>query len=165
MKHGYNITGKRKPEYKAWDAMIQRCLNPNDARYARYGGRGITVCAQWRTFCNFIADLGDKPIDTSLGRKDNSGNYSCGKCEDCLSHGWAINARWETPFQQQNNTSRSHFIDFRGQRVTLAQAARMNGWPYEVIPGRLRIGWELERAVTVPWPAKKGALSKPKLFA
>lgn len=156
-KHGYNQTGKRKPEYKAWDAVIQRCTNPNDARYPDYGGRGIYVCERWMDFCGFIEDLGDRPDGTSLGRINNDGHYSCGQCEQCRMHGREMNCRWETPLQQMNNTRRSHYIEFKGERITLAEAGRRLGWPYGIIHGRLNIGWPLEKALSVPWPAKKGA--------
>jgi hypothetical protein len=37
------------PEYIAWKAMKQRCYDPNFIHYRYYGGRGITVCEEWRT--------------------------------------------------------------------------------------------------------------------
>src|ERR1043166_7168154 len=52
--HGWSS----RPEYNVWAAMKDRCLNPNTANYANYGGRGITVCERWMTFENFIADMG-----------------------------------------------------------------------------------------------------------
>lgn len=39
--------------YRTWDAMLARCYNPEKAAYARYGGRGVTVCEEWKTFQNF----------------------------------------------------------------------------------------------------------------
>lgn len=156
IKHGYNQVGKRKPEYKAWDAVIQRCTNAQDARYSDYGGRGISVCGRWMDFCNFIEDLGDRPDGTSLGRINNNGHYSCGKCEQCWMNEWPANCRWETPIQQQNNTRRNHVVEWNGKRLTLAQLGREVGLPYHVIPTRLSHGWSLQEAVTVPWPAKKG---------
>ena len=53
--HGQVKTGA----YNSWYAMKQRCLNPNNINYARYGGRGITVCERWLKFENFYADMGD----------------------------------------------------------------------------------------------------------
>ena len=39
--------------YKVWANMIQRCTNTKHNRYHRYGGRGISVCDEWRN--NFQA--------------------------------------------------------------------------------------------------------------
>jgi len=97
-KHGYaSRGGKRSPEYRAWDAMKQRCLNPNANRFEDYGGRGITVCDSWMTFDNFLADMGEKPepkSQYSLDRIGNDGNYEPG------------NTRWATRSEQQKNRPR-----------------------------------------------------------
>ena len=71
--------------------MRQRCLNPNRPDYPRYGGRGITICEQWSSFNQFLADMGERPPGTSLDRKDNEAGYEPGNC------------RWATPMQQTAN--------------------------------------------------------------
>lgn len=50
--------------------MIERCENPKHVHYHRYGGRGIQVCKRWRTFENFLTDLGPRPQHHTLGRSD-----------------------------------------------------------------------------------------------
>ena len=55
--------------------MKQRCLNHKHARFADYGGRGITVCDRWLEFKNFVADMGERPDNRSLDRIDNDGPY------------------------------------------------------------------------------------------
>jgi hypothetical protein len=76
-KHGLRHT----PEYPIWKTMKQRCVNPNDKSFPDYGGRGISVAAEWMTFENFYRDVGPRPSDGhSIDRIDNNGNYQPGNC-------------------------------------------------------------------------------------
>lgn len=81
------------PTYRSHQAMIQRCTNPRNDKYAYYGAAGITVCDRWRqSFFNFLADMGERPEGTSIDRwPDPAGNYEPGNC------------RWATPKQQGEN--------------------------------------------------------------
>lgn len=86
---------KVKKTYWTWKAMLRRCFNEDDASYANYGGRGITVCKRWLTFANYEKDLEELPgAGDSVDRIDNDGDY-------CPS-----NCRWATR-QQQNVNSRA----------------------------------------------------------
>lgn len=86
--------------YYIWADMVARCTRPTHARYVDYGGRGITVCEQWRKFDGFYADMGDRPDGLSLDRKDNNAGYSPGNC------------RWATPSEQMKNR-RGHGVEYR----------------------------------------------------
>src|ERR1039458_8497789 len=64
-KHGH--AGNRRlgrapsPTYTSWRAMLHRCRNSANDDWQSYGGRGITVCERWRSFENFLVDMGEKP--------------------------------------------------------------------------------------------------------
>ena len=79
--HGHSVGGKYSRTYRSWEAIIQRCTNTKSKDYIRYGGRGIKVCKRWLKFPGFLEDMGERPRDTSIERKDNDGNYEPGNCE------------------------------------------------------------------------------------
>jgi len=79
--HGHTRGRKQTRAYRIWNGMRQRCFNPNNPAYADYGGRGITVCENWRDdFESFFADMLDPPLGLTLDRIDNDGNYEPGNC-------------------------------------------------------------------------------------
>lgn len=94
-KHGHarGDNGKPTTTYRTWHSMLQRCLNENTGQYEDYGGRGITVCDRWRSFENFLADMGEKPSGLTLDRIDVNGNYELSNCRWATQHEQAINKR------------------------------------------------------------------------
>jgi hypothetical protein len=75
-KHGYAKT----PTYISWLHMVSRCTNSRRKDWKFYGGAGVMVCKRWLNFENFLADLGPRPLGTSLGRFGDVGNYKPGNC-------------------------------------------------------------------------------------
>jgi len=93
LQHGHARFPQHTPEYNSWQAMRQRCLNPNYHHFKDYGGRGVSICRRWiDSFEAFLEDMGPKPSSKhSLDRKRANGNYTPGNC------------RWATPSEQANN--------------------------------------------------------------
>lgn len=132
-KHGMDGT----PTYNAWAHMLARCRNPKTQGFARWGGRGITVCERWLSFENFFADMGKKPSGKSLDRIDNDGNYEPGNC------------RWATRRAQSGNQERSLRFEWNGQKRTLSDLAHEHKVPRRKVYQRLLSGWTLQEALTI----------------
>lgn len=113
--HGFSKPGKVHPLYRVWLSMRERCNNPHNKHYKWYGGRGVSVCAEWDDFEVFKRDMGDRPAGRSLDRIDNDGPY----CKD--------NCRWATKQEQVWNTSKARWIEFNGDRKVLSEWARHFG--------------------------------------
>jgi hypothetical protein len=149
--HGYSGT----PLYAVWNAMIARCYRPSQDRYPYYGGRGITVCDEWKIPANFLAWAvahGYQP-GLQIDRKDNDGPYSPENC------------RWATRIEQRNNTTLNTFVTAFGETKTLAQWERdpRCGVKRQALWMRLyQYCWDPEIAIMAPKyvrsrPAKKWA--------
>ena len=133
--HGMSKT----PEFKIWIDMRRRCTNPDRHDYANYGGRGITVCKEWLdSFENFYADMGNKPKNRFLERRDNNGPYSK---ENCY---------WADRKTQARNTRTNRFFFFRGKKRSLVEVAEILNISPATISSRLYRGWSEERALSEP---------------
>lgn len=137
--------GKSKSRlFPIWQSIKQRCENPSNHAYDRYGGRGIMVCKEWsNSFISFEhwayengynenAERGECTID----RIDVNGNYEPSNC------------RWITSKKQQSNKRSNVFLDFRGESLTVAEWARRTGLSHSTILGRMKRGWSVEKALT-----------------
>jgi hypothetical protein len=119
--------------YRVWNCMNQRCFNQKAQKYENWGGRGISVCEEWRTFAPFQewALSNGYSEGLTLDRKDNDGNY----CPD--------NCRWSTYAEQNRNRRGNRWITFGGKTQVLEDWAkdldiaacnlinRLNKWPLE----------------------------------
>lgn len=129
--------------YRIWAGMIGRCRVKSNAAYARYGANGITVCARWLDFRNFLEDMGECADGMSIDRVDNEKGYEPGNC------------RWATAVQQARNQRGNKWIDIHGDVRTLAEWCELKGMPYFSVARRLRRGWSVERALNEPLDQRK----------
>lgn len=138
--HGHWIGGNASKIYNAWCHMIQRCTNVDDIGYKNYGGRGIKVCKRWRSFPNFLEDMGEPPTKKhSIHRIDNEGDYNKDNCE------------WATKKQQARNRRNNHLITFNGKTQCVSELAEETRIPYNTLWARIyKLGWSVEKALTTP---------------
>jgi len=120
--------------------MIQRCTNPNNTAYARYGGAGIKVCKRWReSFVAFLSDMGRKPAAAhSIERIDGKGHYEPGNCV------------WATVAEQNRNQQRTHTLTIDGVSRCLQDWSKVAGISPQGISYRLKHGMDPKQAVMTP---------------
>lgn len=129
------------PEYVAWNNMIARCHHEDNPQWHNYGGRGITVCDEWRkSFDRFLEDVGMRPTpDHSIERIENDSIYE------------KSNVRWATRREQGANRRNNRHVTIDGHRLTVTQACDR----YRVVSPttachRLAKGWSDEAALLQP---------------
>ena len=123
-------------EYRIWRGVVQRCHNENHDHYDKYGGRGIVMCAEWRSdFMIFLRDMGPRPsAKHTLDRKDNDQGY------------YKENCRWATVLEQQNNKRTNLYFEFDGEIKTLAEWCRELNLNREAMVYRIKNGMSFEDA-------------------
>jgi hypothetical protein len=132
-RHGLS----RSYENRVWCNMLTRCTNPNATGYNHYGGRGISVCAEWQSsFALFLQDMGPAPTKKhSIERRDNEKGYDRSNCY------------WATRKDQMRNTRRSKMVTFRGETKNLSAWCEELGLSYWTIHSRIhKLGWSAEDA-------------------
>jgi hypothetical protein len=88
-KHG----GWQKSSYNTWRAMLRRCTIPEDKDFPRYGARGIAVCAEWKDYARFVADMGEPEEGQTLDRIDGAKGYYKENCRWASGHVQAVNTK------------------------------------------------------------------------
>lgn len=127
-KHGWYGTRV----YNIWRLMIDRCENPNCPQYDNYGGRGISLCREWRespqSFCEWTIENGYADR-LSIDRIDVNGDYEPSNC------------RWITMDEQQTNKRNNVLITYKGKTQCVAEWARELGVTQQNLYVRIRAGW------------------------
>ena len=127
IKHGQKGTRL----YDIWRGMKGRCYKPNHKYYARYGGRGITVCEEWKNSSKAFfewAMANGYEEHLTLDRIDNDKGY------------YPDNCQWSTKTEQNNNRCSNTIIEINGKTQTLAQWATETGISYQTIYKRYQRG-------------------------
>lgn len=140
--------GKSKDRlYRIWQGMRNRCNLSTNKYYHNYGGRGISVCAEWNdSFEDFYewAIKNGYNENLTLDRRDNNGNYEPSNCH------------WKDRFYQMNHTRKNHLLTYEGRTQTVAEWAREIGMLYGTLHNRLnRYHWSVEEALTIPVKQRK----------
>lgn len=86
--------------YRIWTSIIYRCTKENNKQYKNYGGRGITICEEWKDFNKFCEDIGRRPFKgCHLDRIDNDLGY------------FKENCRWVTPKVNHRNKRNNKYYE------------------------------------------------------
>lgn len=123
-KHGKSGT----PAYRSWCCMLERTSNSDHIQYHRYGGRGITVCEEWKNFTVFLHDMRERPHGTTLNRLDNNKGYFKENCE------------WSSVKKQNNNKNNNRVLTWKGQSLTASEWSEHLKIPRNRIYSRIKYG-------------------------
>ena len=146
LKHGFVVGGEIEKLYHIWLGMKQRCSNPKCKEYDNYGGRGITVCDEWKNdyaafrqwaYSNGYDKTKNKK-ECSIDRIDNNKGYSPDNC------------RWADSYTQANNKNNNVCITYNNMTHTISEWSQITGISREVIKGRLKMGWNIEDTLSRP---------------
>ncbi len=126
--------------YRSWQGMHQRCGNPKDTQFPRYGARGISVNPCWDDFEPFALWAKANGYDAALeiDRIDVNAGYSPENC------------RWVTSRENSNNRRNTRQAIFFGKSMVYSEAAEHFGISIDVLGYRLGSGWSPEKAVSTP---------------
>jgi len=135
----------KKRLYRIWRGMIKRTSNENVKEYHRYGGRGISICKEWRdnfeSFEKWALENGYKD-NLTIDRKNNDGNYSPENC------------RWVNWKVQESNRGDVKKYTYKGGLKTIPELAEMANMRTETLRERIKKGMEISEAVETPVQGK-----------
>lgn len=138
----YRHGGRATRLYRIWAGMLMRCTNPNLKSFPRYGGRGILVCDEWRSFRSFQewSILAGYRDDLTIERIDTNGNYEPANCT------------WVTFAEQNINKRNNRLLVAFGETKTMKEWSRdvRCAVAYSVLSSRIQSGWNHERSIVTP---------------
>lgn len=138
--HSYVHGGTGTRLHNIWLSMRERCNRVHHPHYKDYGGRGITICAEWQDFRSFRdwALSHGYSDDLQIDRIDYNGDYDPNNC------------RWVTAKEQQNNKRNNRRVEYQGNAYTITQLAEFAGLSKTTLKERLNAGWPVDEAVEKP---------------
>ena len=146
--HGYSIIKplsendiyNDKRLRKIWGSMHERCEYEKHPQYRNYGGRGISVCDEWKEYIPFAkwAFRHGYESNLTIDRVNPDGMYTPENC------------RWSTRKEQANNKRTNHVVVYEEQEYTLTELAEKIGINKTTLRERLNLGWSVEEAVSRP---------------
>lgn len=143
--HGHTKRKAPTLTYSSWQNMWKRCTSSKHPQYTEYGGRGIKVCQEWKTFENFLTDMGPCPDGGSIERIDVNGNYEPANCI------------WLERKKQAINRRVVRIIEVNGVKYRGAgEAARATGLDYKGIDQAVRLGQTRYKGVSVKYLGRVG---------
>jgi len=133
--------------YECWRNMIGRCYDPKNINYPRYGAKGITVCEEWK---NDFMSFYNWGIKTGFAKgleldrfPNNKGNYQPNNC------------RLATKTENLRNRVNNMYVEYNGENILANEWSKRLGANSNVVYGRIKLGWDIESAVTTPAKSKK----------
>lgn len=126
--------------YRIWSALNSRCTNAHfEDVFKNYGGRGIQVCDDWKTYETFRewALASGYEDGLSIDRIDVNGNYEPSNC------------RWATQREQCRNKRNTVWVEFNGSKKPLTEWCDELKLPYRIIYQRLK-HHSFEEAIKMP---------------
>lgn len=140
-----NKTPEERDIYKKFHQMKKRCYSPKCKAYKNYGGRGIDIYPEWlndyRTFIEWSLNNGYQK-GLSIDRIDNNKGYSPENC------------RWVNNLTQQNNKRNNHYLEFEGEKHTIAEWSRIKNIPAPTISDRLRRKYTIDKVLNPNYTRK-----------
>lgn len=136
--HKHGLIGTRI--YRIWANIKVRCFNKNKNEYKYYGGRGITVCKEWKNnfqaFYDWAMANGYRD-DLTIDRINNDGNYEPSNC------------RWITKKEQCNNKRNNRVCEVNGKTYTVAELAIIYNINRSTLVAKLNKGIDIKKILDI----------------
>lgn len=144
IKHLHNKKGNESSTHSSWRSMLSRVYydSKNKEIYKKYYcDKGIGVCSRWTEhngFLNFLNDMGERPIGTSLDRIDPMGDYEPSNC------------RWAVHTTQMRNRGFNRLITYNGETKCITEWAEVLNIPFPTLFQRIYRGWKIDDIISKP---------------